>query len=93
MPSYISFFLGFSYFLPNTAKHNQCFTVGDFGSSAAIIVKPATLLKLHRALINSKHRKLFSNRTYKYQTPSADLGIRTPQAFQAKIKLSHRVNK
>jgi len=35
----------------------------------AIIVKPATLLKFHKALINRKYRKLFSNKTHKKPGP------------------------
>ena len=41
----------------------------------AIILKPATILKFHRALIKRKYHLLFSRKTPKKQAPKADLRI------------------
>ena len=40
----------------------------------AIIIKPATLLKFHRALVKRKYRRLFSNKNHKRPGPKGPSG-------------------
>ena len=55
-------------------------------STVAIIIKPATLLKFHRALVKRKYRSLFSNKDHRRPGPKGP----SPELIAAIVELKQR---